>query len=90
LQRVDAMQAIAADRVVGRGMSPAMRSVESESLAMVGYDPKRRELHVRFRSSPPRLYIYTGVPLQVFEGLERAGSKGAFVNQVIKPHYPVR
>jgi KTSC domain len=70
-------------------MSPTMRSVESSSIAAVGYDRQRRQAYIRFKTSP-RLYLYEGVPAHVFEELERAESKGAFVNEVIKPRFRVR
>lgn len=66
-----------------------MQGVESTSIAAVGYDLKRRQAYVRFKTSP-RLYVYEGVPAHVFEELERAESKGAFVNEVIKPRFRFR
>jgi hypothetical protein len=70
-------------------MALKMRAVDSSSVAAIGYDAKRREVYVRFETSP-RLYAYVGVPPSTFQELERAESKGRFVNEVIKRRYPVR
>jgi KTSC domain-containing protein len=70
-------------------MLPKMRPVDSSSIAAIGYDERARKVYVRFRTSR-RLYAYTGVPARVFRDLERAESKGRFVNEVIKPGYAVR
>jgi KTSC domain len=70
-------------------MALTMRRVDSTSVAALGYNPERRELYVRFKSSS-RLYIYIGVPPSTFEQLRAADSKGRFVNEVVKPRYPVR
>jgi len=56
--------------------------VSSSNLASVGYDPDSLTLEIAFLSSG--VYQYHGVPVEVFEGLMSAGSKGTFFDQNIK------
>ena len=65
-----------------------MVGVLSSSIDAVGYDARRRELHVRFRESGP--YVYSDVPEHVYRELLEAGSKGGYVNNVVKPAYACR
>jgi hypothetical protein len=66
---------------------PEMHAVESSVMEAVGYDPARRQLHIRFRDTG--LYVYSGVEEKVAGGLLAAESKGAYFNQEIKPRgYP--
>ena len=65
-----------------------MQRVESSSVAAVGFEPTRNELTVRFVSGES--YVYSMVPRAVFDALLEAASKGRFVNQSLKPRYPVR
>ncbi|MCH1883335.1 KTSC domain-containing protein [Agrococcus sp. ARC_14] len=67
---------------------PRMQPVESSSIEAVGFEPTRNELTVRFVGGAS--YIYGMVPRAVFDELLAAASKGRFVNQHIKPRYPVR
>jgi hypothetical protein len=67
---------------------PAMQPVESSSVARIGYDHTTEEAYVEFHGGG--LYAYRGVPLSVFDELAEAGSKGTFVNEVIKDRYPFR
>ncbi len=62
--------------------------VESSALTAIGYDEESCELYVRFRDGGA--YTYLAVPLEEWLALCEAGSKGAFVNQVIKRKYEVR
>lgn len=66
---------------------PRMYPVESSAVAMIGYDVEAKEAYVKYLDGD--LYAYKGVPADVFEGLEKAESKGTFVNAVIK-EYPFR
>lgn len=66
---------------------PKMHSVESSAVARIGYDAELEEGYVEFLDGD--LYVYEGVPPEVFEELANADSKGTFVNEVIK-EYPVR
>ena len=69
-------------------MSPEMEPVVSTNVAEIGYDESAQEVYVEFISSG--LYVYSGVPLPIFQDLQAASSKGTFVNQVLKPAYPYR
>lgn len=65
-----------------------MQSVVSTNVAEIGYDEAAEEVYVDFITSG--MYAYSGVPLPVWQDFEAAGSKGGFVNQVLKPGYPYR
>ena len=56
--------------------------VNSTELASVGYDEATSVLEVEFRKSGT--YQYFGVPVQVYEQLMTASSKGSYFNQVVK------
>jgi hypothetical protein len=62
--------------------------VDSSAIDRIGYDEERRELYVRFRGGGA--YTYLAVPPEEWVALCEAESKGAFVNQAIKPRYEVR
>ena len=68
---------------------PAIRAVESSSIAAVGYDPTTRKLYLRFVGSG-NAYLYRDVPPATFDELMRAESKGRFVNAMIKGSYDYR
>jgi hypothetical protein len=59
--------------------------VESSSLASVGYDANSRSLEVQFVHGA--IYVYSDVPLEVFEGLMAAESKGRYLNSNIRDVY---
>jgi lysyl-tRNA synthetase class 2 len=61
------------------------RLVESSAILSIGYDRERKELFVRFISG--KSYIYHDVPLQVYEELLAAGSKGTYFNLHIRDRY---
>ena len=67
---------------------PKMSRVHSSSVAAVGYDEDRHELSVKFVGGDT--YVYAMVPPSVYRTLLGADSVGRFVNQTIKPTYPVR
>lgn len=67
---------------------PRLQAVESSCVAGIGYDEAAEEVYVEFHGSGT--YAYRGVPAHVFDEFLRAEFKGAFVNQAIKPRYPVR
>lgn len=67
---------------------PKLRPVDSSCVARVGYDPNSEEAYVEFHGSG--LYAYRGVSPRIYEEFLAAGSKGTFVNEEIKPHYPFR
>jgi hypothetical protein len=63
-----------------------MHPVESSSIRSIGYDEQAEELWIEFHSSPDP-YVYFEVPPEVYSELEEAGSKGEYVNLMIKPDY---
>lgn len=66
---------------------PKMHPVESSAVARIGYDAEAEEAFVEYLDGD--LYAYEGVPVDVFEELTSAESKGTFVNSVLK-EYPDR
>jgi hypothetical protein len=60
--------------------------VVSSVLASVKYDAASGVLQVRFVNG--RTYLYSNVPLEVYEAFSNAESKGAFFNAQIRDRYP--
>ena len=75
---------------MGRVQTPDvdMVFVLSTAIEAIGYDQRRRELHVRFRETGT--YVYSDVPEAVYAGFLRADSKGSYVNDLVKPYYAWR
>jgi KTSC domain len=63
-------------------------TVESTTLASVGYDESLKRLQLEFCSRA--VYVYFGVPATVYEALLDAPSKGRCFNGTIRGHYPYR
>ena len=63
-------------------------TVESATLATVGYDETQELLQLEFGSRA--VYLYFGVPLAVYEALLDAPSKGRYFNGTIRGRYPYR
>ena len=61
-------------------------AVESNTLAGVGYDARRKLLEVEFCSRA--VYHYFGVPAAVHQSLLNAASKGTFFNRSIRGRFP--
>lgn len=55
--------------------------IDSSMIKGVGYDPKTKELEVLFNSG--KTYCYEDVPLEVYEELMLADSKGRYMRNVI-------
>lgn len=66
-------------------MIPEMHYVESSAVEMVGYDSIHSNLAVMFKNGAT--YLYANVPPSIHEQLMAAESKGAFINQYIKPNF---
>jgi KTSC domain len=64
-----------------------MIPVASSDLAAVGYNTETRKLIVQFHNGT---YEYSNVPENVYRGLMSASSKGRYLHQFIKNHYPYR
>lgn len=62
------------------------KRLESSSLTSVTYDPSDGGLEVQFRRNG-HFYRYLGVPPAIYRALMDAESKGAFLNQVLKPNF---
>lgn len=56
--------------------------VQSSNLASLGYDETTAILEVEFTNG--NIYQYSGVPLDVYEGLMASTSKGRYLNENIK------
>ena len=56
--------------------------VRSSNLKSVGYDPSNSILEVEFRNG--RIYHYIEVPLEIYDELMKAQSKGTFLDQNVK------
>ena len=63
-----------------------MFRVSSSNVAEIGYDEANQILHVRFTNNA--LYIYKGVPIGEFNGLQNAPSIGAYLHRNIKNLFP--
>lgn len=60
-------------------------SVNSQSVASIGYDPSEFVLEIEFHNG--QVYRYIDVPAAAHRLLMQAPSIGAFVNTVIKPKF---
>ncbi len=67
-----------------------VRIVGSSNVLAVGYEPWTREMRIAFwnKYGPPSLYSYPNIPAAVHAGLMSAGSKGSYVQYVIRRQYP--
>ena len=63
-------------------------TVESTTLATVGYDETLKRLQLEFCSRA--VYLYFGVPAAVFQALLDAPSQGRYFNETIRGRYPYR
>jgi KTSC domain-containing protein len=63
-------------------------TVESTTLATVGYDEAHELLQLEFCSRA--VYLYFGVPTAMYEALLGAPSKGRYFNGTIRGRYPFR
>ncbi len=63
-------------------------TVDSTTLATVGYDDELKRLQLEFCSRT--VYLYFGVPAAVYEALLGAPSKGRYFNGTIRGRYPYR
>ena len=65
-----------------------LATVESTTLATVGYDETREQLQLEFCGRA--VYVYFGVPPAVHQALLDAPSKGRYFNRLIRGRYPYR
>lgn len=64
---------------------PEMQPVKSTLITAIGYSHGREELTVQFKKGD--LYVYSGVPRDIYEDLIGADSIGKFFLQVVKRKY---
>jgi len=62
-----------------------INSVESATLAAIGYEDAHKVLQLEFRNGA--VYRYAGVPGGVHEALLGAASKGRYFNEAIRGQY---
>ena len=65
-----------------------MKVMPSSVIEDYDYDADARELEITFVTG--RVYVYSRVPEDVFEGFLAASSKGEFFNAHIRNDYPYR
>jgi hypothetical protein len=65
---------------------PPMTSVESSSLAAIGFDGTVNELYVSFRNG--KVYRYFQVPSSVHRALLSAPSLGRYFNETVRDRFP--
>ncbi len=58
--------------------------MDSTSIALIGYEPRSRELEIEFRQSGD-VYRYSEVSAEEHAEFMVAESKGSYLNQVFKP-----
>lgn len=63
-----------------------MQPVSSSSISAIGYDPATETLAVEFTSGST--YLYSGVPVDVFQALRDADSVGKYFYARIRNQYP--
>jgi hypothetical protein len=59
--------------------------VNSRAIAAVGYDPATNRMKITFKQG--KTYDFCRVPLNVYQGLLNAVSKGGYFDKVIKDRY---
>ncbi len=62
-----------------------LETVESDVIHAIGYDPEINLLEIIFNDG--RIYQYRGVPPGVYEGLQRAESKGRYFQENIRGEF---
>lgn len=65
---------------------PIKKQLDSSSISSVTYDPESGLLQLVFRRTG-HIYHYFDVPRSSYRALMDADSKGAFINQVLKPSF---
>ena len=63
-----------------------MTYVQSGALEQLSYDEHTRTLRAKFRDSG-RIYLYRGVPQDVYDALIFADSLGVYFNSQVRDHY---
>jgi predicted RNase H-like HicB family nuclease len=84
----DATDAVVAFISPREGQATTIHPRPSSVISEVSYEPQSGQLILTFVTG--RIYIYDDVPLEAFNSLVNARSKGAFFNSEIRDHYPSR
>ena len=63
-------------------MNELLKNVKSSNIEQIGYNEGLETLYVKYKSG--KVYAYDKVPKQIYEGLEKAESKGSYMNSQIK------
>ena len=70
-------------------VAPAiLKPVDSSAFTHAGYDPAKKEFHVKFKDGSA--WAYDNVDQSHEVGFEHASSKGAYFMRKIKPHHTAR
>ena len=59
-----------------------LRDVQSSNIEQIGYNEGSEVLYVKYKSG--KVYAYDKVPKNIYEGLEKAESKGSYMNSQVK------
>ncbi len=62
-----------------------LKTVESDVIHAVGYDPEIHLLEIIFNDG--RIYQYRGVPSEVYKGLQSSESKGRYFQENIRSEF---
>lgn len=60
-------------------------AVDSTSLEMIAFDADRQTLQIRFRDQTA--YRYLDVPVEVYQALLSAPSKGSYFNRAVRGRF---
>lgn len=63
----------------------AMKPVQSQQIASIGYDPESKTLAATFTRGPGTVYQYPNVDAKVYADLMAADSIGSFFGKHIRP-----
>lgn len=61
--------------------------VSSTDISSIGYDADKHQIHIEFKRSPGKVYLYDDVPAQVYRSFVMAHSPGKFFHENIKGKY---
>lgn len=59
-----------------------LKDVQSSNIEKIGYNEEFENLYIKYKSG--RVYAFEKVPKELYEGLDKAESKGSFMNSNIK------
>lgn len=59
-----------------------LKDVQSSNIEKIGYNEEFKNLYIKYKSG--RVYAFENVPKELYESLDKAESKGSFMNSNIK------